>query len=68
MKNYLGECSLKVTRPNGERSKMLVSNPDYYPKRYRNILLAVILYYSTLSGTNQQILTPKRYDKDPHFL
>ena len=26
----------------------------------------VILYYSTLSGTNLQILTPKRYDKHPH--
>ena len=28
MKNYLGECSLKVTRPNGEHSKILVSNPE----------------------------------------
>ena len=27
MKNYLGKCSLKVTRPNGEHSKILVSNP-----------------------------------------
>ena len=27
MKNYLGECSLKITRPNGERSEILVSNP-----------------------------------------
>ena len=27
VKNCLGECSLKVTRPNGECSKMLVSNP-----------------------------------------
>ena len=27
MKNYLGECSSKVTRPNGERSKILVTNP-----------------------------------------
>ena len=26
-------------------------------------LPAVILYYSTLSGTNRQILTPKRYHK-----
>ena len=31
-------------------------------------LPAVILYYSTLSGTNRQILTPKRYDEHPrHF-
>ena len=29
VKNYLGECSLKVTRPNGERSEILVSNPGY---------------------------------------
>ena len=28
MKNYLGECKLKVTRPNGERSEILVSNPE----------------------------------------
>ena len=27
MKIYLGECSSKVTRPNGERSEILVSNP-----------------------------------------
>ena len=27
MKNYLGECSSKVTRLNGERSEILVSNP-----------------------------------------
>ena len=27
MKNCLSESSLKVTRPNGERSKILVSNP-----------------------------------------
>ena len=27
MKNYLGECNLKVTRPNGEWSEILVSNP-----------------------------------------
>ena len=27
MKNYLGECSLKITRPNGEHSEILVSNP-----------------------------------------
>ena len=27
MKNYQGMCSLKVTSPNGERSKILVSNP-----------------------------------------
>ena len=27
--------------------------------------LAVILYYSTLSATNRQILTPKRYDEHP---
>ena len=27
MKNYLGELSSKVTRQNGERSKILVSNP-----------------------------------------
>ena len=25
----------------------------------------VILYYSTLSGTNRQILIPKRYDSTP---
>ena len=29
----------------------------------------VILYYSTLSGTNSQILTAKRHDEHPrHFL
>ena len=28
MKYYLGECSSKVTRPNGERSKILVANPE----------------------------------------
>ena len=27
MKNCLGECSLKVTRPDGECSKISVSNP-----------------------------------------
>ena len=27
MKNYLGECSLKVTRRDGERSEILVSSP-----------------------------------------
>ena len=27
MKNYLGECSSMVTRPNGEHSEILVSNP-----------------------------------------
>ena len=27
MKNYLGECSFKITRPNGERPEILVSNP-----------------------------------------
>ena len=27
MKNCLGECGLKVTRPNDECSKILVSNP-----------------------------------------
>ena len=27
MKNCLGECSLKVTRPDDECSKILVSNP-----------------------------------------
>ena len=31
-------------------------------------LSEVILYYSTLSGTNWQILSPKRYDEHPpHF-
>ena len=31
-------------------------------------LPAVILYYSTLSGTNRQILTPTRYQEHPrHF-
>ena len=27
VKNYLGECSFKVTRPDGQCSKILVSNP-----------------------------------------
>ena len=35
------------------------------PERYRDTLPAAILYYSTLSGTNRQILTPKRYGKHP---
>ena len=30
MKNYLGECNSKVTRQNGERSEILVSNPVIY--------------------------------------
>ena len=30
-------------------------------------LPAVILYYSTLSGTSRQILTPKRYDEHPRI-
>ena len=29
VKNCLGECSLKVSRPDGECSKILVSNPAY---------------------------------------
>ena len=29
-------------------------------------LAAGILYYSTLSSANRQILTPKRYDEHPH--
>ena len=28
-------------------------------------LPGVILYYSTLSDTNQQILTPKKYEEQP---
>ena len=32
MKNYLGECSSKVTRQNGERSEILVSNPGVFRK------------------------------------
>ena len=31
MKNYLGVCILKITRPNGERSEILVSNRDSNP-------------------------------------
>ena len=31
-------------------------------------LPAVTIYYSTLSGTNRQILTPKRYDEHPVIL
>ena len=31
VKNYLGECSSKVTRQNGERSEILVSNPAKMP-------------------------------------
>ena len=27
VKNYLGKCNLKVTRPAGEGSEILVSNP-----------------------------------------
>ena len=27
VKNYLDKCSLKVSRPNGECSEILVSNP-----------------------------------------
>ena len=42
-----------------------------YPKTVKGIAIAlpaVILYYSTLSGTIRQILTPKRYDEHPrHF-
>ena len=29
VKNYLGDCILKITRPNGERSAILVSNPGF---------------------------------------
>ena len=32
VKNYLGECTLKVTRPDGECSKILVSNPEKLDK------------------------------------
>ena len=28
VKNYMGECSFKVTCPDGECSTILVSNPD----------------------------------------
>ena len=28
VKNYLRECSLKIPRPNGESSAILVSNPE----------------------------------------
>ena len=34
MKNYLGECNSKVTRQNGERSEILVSNPEMSPDNF----------------------------------
>ena len=37
MKTYLGECSLKVTRPNDECSKILVSNPDWPFLAYKRL-------------------------------
>ena len=30
VKNCLGKCSFKVTRPDGECSKIFVSNPDMW--------------------------------------
>ena len=33
MKNYLGECNLKVTRPNGESSDIFLFNPDMFAVR-----------------------------------
>ena len=41
---------------------------NYTLKGTAKILTAVVLYYNTLSGTNQQILTLKMYDGYPrHF-
>ena len=37
VKNYLGKCSSKVTRPNGERSEILASNPDIHLENRPNI-------------------------------
>ena len=37
MKIYLGECSSKVTRPNGERSEILVSNPEINTVQLRKL-------------------------------
>ena len=34
MKNCLGECSLKVTRPDGKCSKILVPNPVLFYKEF----------------------------------
>ena len=39
VKNCLGECSLKVTRPDGECSKILVSNPGIYTVRLCKLTL-----------------------------
>ena len=36
------------------------------PKRYCDNSAVVILGFSILSGTNSQILPPKRYDEHPH--
>ena len=49
----------------GETHSRFLSFFAQYPqlKGTKITLLAVILYYSTLSGTNRQILTPKRYDE-----
>ena len=41
---------------------------NLYPHEAHRTLAAVILGFSTLSGTNPQIKTPKRYDEHPrHF-
>ena len=38
---------------------------NYTLKGTKITLPVIILYYSTLSGTNRQILTSKRYDEHP---
>ena len=44
VKNCLGECSLKVTRPDGECSKILVSNAVLLPCQTQFINYKYILF------------------------
>ena len=58
MKNYMGECSSKVTRQNGERSKILVSNPG--------LSFPVEIDYSSQINDNWFICTITFHNKKIH--
>ena len=49
-KNCLGECSFKVTHPDGECSKILVSNP------VNNTICSVLLFYLVFKSCYMYIL------------
>ena len=56
------KLQVKLSRDAHSSCHFLLNTLKYTVKT----LLAVFLYYSTLSGTNRQILTPKRYNEHPH--